>query len=115
MPNSTRPFVIALYAVSILVGVIETAAMPVQAGQMGTLQLAQRDYEHDNRRERNNRANAERFRRAEQERLRQEREYNFRRYGYYRKPNYLYAPPPVYYAPPQRPPVIDFVFPLNIR
>jgi hypothetical protein len=35
--------------------------------------------------------------------------------GYYESPYYVYAPPPVYYAPPPQQPVIDFVFPLNIR
>jgi hypothetical protein len=27
----------------------------------------------------------------------------------------VYAPPPVYYAPPSGPPAIDFVFPLRFR
>jgi hypothetical protein len=30
------------------------------------------------------------------------------------QPSYVYAPPPVYYVPPQRP-AIDLVFPLNFR
>jgi len=32
----------------------------------------------------------------------------------YEQPSYVYAPPPVYYVPPQRP-AIDLVFPLNFR
>jgi hypothetical protein len=30
-------------------------------------------------------------------------------------PQYVYAPPPVYYAPPERRPVIDLVFPFEFR
>jgi hypothetical protein len=37
------------------------------------------------------------------------------RHTYRHEPSYVYAPPPVYYAPPPRQPVIDFIFPLNIR
>lgn len=37
-----------------------------------------------------------------------------RRPSGYRAPAYVYAPPPVYYAPPQAP-AIDLVFPLEIR
>jgi len=33
----------------------------------------------------------------------------------YERPAYVYSPPPVYYAPPPGPPVIDFVFPLHFR
>ncbi|PKU23007.1 hypothetical protein CWS72_18365 [Telmatospirillum siberiense] len=33
----------------------------------------------------------------------------------YEQPDYVYAPPPVYYAPPAGPPVVDFVFPLRFR
>ena|SRR5579863_1559825 len=35
--------------------------------------------------------------------------------GYYDSPSYVYAPPPVYYAPPQGPPAIDFIIPLRFR
>jgi hypothetical protein len=38
--------------------------------------------------------------------------YGLRSYG---QPTYVYAPPPVYYAQPAAPPVIDFVFPLHFR
>ena len=34
---------------------------------------------------------------------------------HYVAPVRVYAPPPVYYEPAFRPPVIDFVFPLTIR
>jgi hypothetical protein len=30
-------------------------------------------------------------------------------------PQYVYAPPPVYYAAPERQPAIDLVFPLEFR
>ena len=40
------------------------------------------------------------------------RAYELHSYG---RPQYIYAPPPVYYAPQPAPPVIDFVFPLHIR
>jgi hypothetical protein len=33
----------------------------------------------------------------------------------YVAPGYVYAPPPVYYAAPEAPPAINFVFPLRIR
>jgi len=33
----------------------------------------------------------------------------------YEERRYVYAPPPVYYAPPPRRPVIDFIFPFEIR
>jgi len=61
--------------------------------------------------------------RGQQERdVHQEREqhgytarHSHRRYYGDEEPRYVYAPPPVYYAPPERPPVIDFVFPLRFR
>ncbi len=37
------------------------------------------------------------------------------RYYRHAAPANVYAPPPVYYAPPSAPPVIDFVFPLRFR
>ena len=33
----------------------------------------------------------------------------------YEEPKYVYAPPPVYYAAPERRPVIDFIFPFEFR
>jgi hypothetical protein len=52
------------------------------------------------------------WRRQRDERARHERDW---RNQERREHGYVYAPPPVYYAPPAAPPAINFVFPLNIR
>ena len=46
---------------------------------------------------------------------RDEQQHRGQSYGRYDAPGYVYAPPPVYYAPTPQPPVIDLVFPLNFR
>jgi hypothetical protein len=38
-----------------------------------------------------------------------------RSYNRYEAPRYIYAPPPVYYAAPERRPAIDFIFPFEFR
>jgi hypothetical protein len=51
---------------------------------------------------------------AERERSHYRSARDSRSYSYDRRAN-VYAPPPVYYAPPSAPPAIDFVFPLRFR
>lgn len=60
------------------------------------------------------RADDDRERNVQRERSQAPRHLSHRYYRH-EAPRYVYAPPPVYYAPPLQPPVIDFIFPLRFR
>lgn len=88
----------ALLVLAVAAGVASSATAPARADDRGD-----RHYDrHDDHRDEHDRGRGDRG----------ERDYH--PYGGY-APGYVYAPPPVYYAPPQPSPGINLVFPLRFR
>jgi hypothetical protein len=92
------PIAIALGLAAILAG---THGAPARADDDRRGRTVQRERAHPAERERSHYRST-----------RDSRSYSYDRYD--RRAN-VYAPPPVYYAPPSAPPAIDFVFPLRFR